>query len=108
MNYKVKVSSRFKKEAKRLTKKYPSLKDELKSLSLSLSENPFQGTHIGSDIYKLRISIASKGKGKSGGGRIIHYVQMEDEDVVLLTIYNKGERSNITKAEIEAILAEFL
>ena len=107
MSYNIQVSSQFKKEAKRLTKKYPSLKKELKEMSLSLSENPFQGVHLGSDVYKPRISIASKGKGKSGGGRVIHYVQLDDENVILLTIYNKGEKSSITKEEIEAILQEF-
>lgn len=51
MSYNIQVSSQFKKEAKRLTKKYPSLKKELKEMSLSLSENPFQGVRLGSDVY---------------------------------------------------------
>lgn len=66
MSYNIAVSENFKKEAKRLTKKYPSLKAELAALFTALEENPTLGTPLGNDIYKIRMSIASKNKGKSG------------------------------------------
>jgi hypothetical protein len=64
MNYKVETISVFDKQAKRLAKKYRSLKDELTTLVTSLSKEPMQGTSLGNGFYKIRISIGSKGKGK--------------------------------------------
>jgi mRNA-degrading endonuclease RelE of RelBE toxin-antitoxin system len=66
MNFSVIPSDKFKKEAKRLTKKYPSLKKELADLATTLTTDPEIGTPLGSNTYKIRIAIKSKGKGKSG------------------------------------------
>ena len=74
MNFSVIPSDKFKKEAKRLIRKYPSLKQELFDLSVILQVSPETGTSLGDNIYKIRIAIKSKGKGKSGGARVITYV----------------------------------
>jgi mRNA-degrading endonuclease RelE of RelBE toxin-antitoxin system len=58
MNFEIIISETFKKEAKKLLNKYPSLKNELLELSNKLQENPFLGTSIGNDIYKIRLSIS--------------------------------------------------
>ena len=108
MNYEVALSDVFKKEAKRLIKKYPSLKPELEVLGAKLSEDPFYGTPLGNDVYKIRLAIASKGKGKSGGARIISFVKVIQLKVILLSIYNKGERNSISDKEIKALLKEYL
>lgn len=71
MSYSVKSISVFEKQAKRLVKKYASLKNELFELVKELKENADQGTPIGNNCFKVRIAIASKGKGKSGGARVI-------------------------------------
>lgn len=76
MNYKVKAIPKFEKELKRLAKKHPSLKAEYFKLIKSLEEKPRQGTSLGANCFKLRIAIASKGKGKSGGARIITGVKI--------------------------------
>jgi mRNA-degrading endonuclease RelE of RelBE toxin-antitoxin system len=86
MSYKVEVSPNFKKEAKKLTKRYPSLKAELAALFIELEDNPTIGTALGDGIYKIRIAIASKNRGKSGGGRVMSFVKIMDE-VVLLFLY---------------------
>lgn len=64
MSYKVKTIDIFEKQAKKLIKKYASLKLELLHLVQDLKENPEQGTAIGKNCYKIRIAIASKTKGK--------------------------------------------
>ena len=69
MSFNVLATADFKRYSKRLIRKYRSLKDELLDLITSLEENPTQGTSIGSDCYKIRLAIKSKGKGKSGGAR---------------------------------------
>jgi mRNA-degrading endonuclease RelE of RelBE toxin-antitoxin system len=79
MSFKVEITSYFKKQAKRLLKKYPSLKGELEELIDSLEITPVRGTAIGNHCFKIRISIASKSKGKSGGGRVIICVRILPE-----------------------------
>jgi hypothetical protein len=69
MSYNVKTIAVFERQAKRLVKKYASLKKELWELSQQLSEVPEMGIPLGSNCFKVRIAIASKGKGKSGGAR---------------------------------------
>lgn len=104
MNYKVLSIVVFEKQAKRLIKKYPSLKSELFELIQGLKENPEQGTAIGKSCYKIRISIASKGKGKSGGARIITNFVVTNHTVYMLSIYDKADKENITNKELEDLL----
>lgn len=71
MSYSIELTDNFKKEAKKLQKKYPSLKSELEELGNTLAENPTTGTHLGNNVYKIRLAIKSKGKGKRGGARVM-------------------------------------
>jgi hypothetical protein len=98
----------FRKEVKRLTKKYPSLKTELAELFTELEENPTTGTPLGNDIYKIRLAIASKNKGKSGGARVLSFVKVTQTTVLLFSIYNKGEIDNITDKEIKELIKGYL
>ena len=104
MSYRVELSDNFKKEAKRLSKKYRSLKNELTGLFSELESDPTKGISLGKDIYKIRLAIASKGRGKSGGARVLTLVKVTDTMVVLFTIYNKGEKDSITDKEIQKLL----
>ncbi|WP_157493898.1 type II toxin-antitoxin system RelE/ParE family toxin [Fulvivirga imtechensis] len=85
-------------------KKYPSLRTELKELGDKLAEEPTFGTSIGNNCYKIRLAIASKGKGKSGGARVITYVYVTGETVFLLSIYDKSNKENITDKELLDLL----
>jgi hypothetical protein len=104
MSYNIVPTDNFKKEAKRLIKKYASLKSELEKLNDELEENPTLGTHLGNDIYKIRLAIASKGKGKSGGARVMSFVKVIDTTIYLFSIYNKGDKDSISDKEIQEIL----
>jgi len=97
-------SEKFKKETKRLIKKYSSLKQELANLSNILSKEPSTGTPLGNNTYKIRLAIKSKGKGKSGGSRVITYVVTENKEVYLLTIYDKSEFGSIDDKIIKSII----
>lgn len=101
MSYNVKTISVFEKQAKKLVRKYPSLKSELNSLILLLREKP----QYGKDCYKIRLSIASKGKGKSGGSRVITHFMITDETVYLLSIYDKSNKDSLTDKEINELLS---
>jgi mRNA-degrading endonuclease RelE of RelBE toxin-antitoxin system len=100
MSYKVKTIPHFDKALKRLVKKFPSLKSEYIALLDSLEVNAEQGNSLGNKCYKIRISIASKGKGKSGGARVITYVVIDNTTVYLLDIYDKSEQPSISDKEL--------
>jgi mRNA-degrading endonuclease RelE of RelBE toxin-antitoxin system len=105
MNFSVIPSEVFKKETKRLIKKFPSLKQELAGLSTTLTNDPLSGTPLGNNTYKIRLAIKSKGKGKRAGGRVITYAVTEDKEVYLLIIYDKSEFDNIDDKTIKSIIA---
>jgi mRNA-degrading endonuclease RelE of RelBE toxin-antitoxin system len=92
MNFKVLSIPPFDKQLKRLVKKYPSLKIEYEELLDILEINPETGTPLGNNCFKIRLAIASKGKGKSGGARVITNVIVIEETVYLLSIFDKSEK----------------
>jgi hypothetical protein len=104
MSYKVKTIKVFERQAKRLIKKYTSLKSEIFDLIQVLKESPELGTSIGNECFKIRLSIASKNKGKSGGARIITHFKIDEDSVFLLTIYDKSDKENITDKELKELL----
>lgn len=104
MSYNVITIHTFDKQAKCLLKKYPSLRLELGELISSLKINPEQGSSLGNNSYKIRLSIANKGKGKRGGARVITHVYIQNTTVILLTIFDKSEQSSITDKEIAHLL----
>ncbi len=104
MSYSIIATQRFDKELKRLAKKFPSLKSEYAELIENLIHNPETGTFIANNCYKIRLAISSKGKGKSGGGRVITYLYLETEIVYLLTIYDKSEKQNLKPNELKEMI----
>ena len=109
MSYNLHVSSYFAKEAKRLSKKYPSFKHDLDKFKKSLQENPLQGTELSPGIRKIRMAIKSKNKGKSGGARVITYnfiTKEMDGNIVLLLIYDKEDTSTAKVNVLKEIIKE--
>jgi mRNA-degrading endonuclease RelE of RelBE toxin-antitoxin system len=105
MSYNVLTIPPFDRQLKRLAKKYPSLKAEYAELIEILENNPTQGTALANSCYKIRLAIASKGKGKSGGARVITHVQVVENNVFLLAIYDKSEQEDISDKEIKELLS---
>lgn len=100
MNFKVKTLSVFERQAKRLMKKFPSLKKEIRNLINELREEPEKGIYIGHNCYKIRIAIDSKGRGKSGGARVITHLVFKDDTIYLLSIYDKSDLESLANKEI--------
>ena len=98
----------FARQFKRLAKKYKSLGEDYKTLKKELMENPFQGDDLGGGVRKIRMAIASKGKGKSGGARVLTLTMLVsgDADVTLLTIYDKNEIENVSDKYIRWLVSE--
>lgn len=103
MNYSISSIPLFDKQAKRLAKKYPSFKNDLAKLAKNLVTGPEQGKPLGNNFYKIRLAITSKGKGKSGGARIITYVKITATTVFFTSVYDKSEKNTITDKELEQI-----
>ena len=80
------------------------MKAELVAFGKKLAEDPTQGTSLGRSCYKIRIAIQSKGAGKRGGARFVTYVITEDEQVVLLTIYDKKDKTDLDPGELDGLL----
>ena len=81
MSYKVDTTDNFEREAKRLIKKYKSLKKEIEDLIDELEENPEKGTHIKNGVYKIRLAVKSKGKGKRAEMRVMPQFKIVKETV---------------------------
>ena len=95
MKVEIVLGDEFKRQFKRLAKKYPSLKDDFITFKKELADDPFQGSDLGNGTRKVRMAIASKGKGKSGGAI----------EITLLTIYDKGEISSVTDKYIKWLVS---
>jgi mRNA-degrading endonuclease RelE of RelBE toxin-antitoxin system len=106
MSYSIKTIPSFDKQLKKLVKKYPSFKGEFLSFVKSLYDNPQQGTSLGNQCYKIRIAIQSKGKGKSGGARIISHIIIQEDTIYLISVYDKADFENITDFEIKKLIQE--
>ena len=104
MNYEVEAIPNFRKDLKKLAKKHTSIKEDFGNLLQSLEQNPIQGTFLGNNCYKIRMAITSKGKGKSGGSRVITFVKISQKTVFLLSIYDKSEKEDISDTEIIELL----
>lgn len=94
----------FERQLKRLVRKFPSLKSEIAELVASLAKDPRQGTGIGHGCWKIRLAIASKGGGKSGGSRVITHIRVVSKRVYLLSIYDKSEKGTLTDQELKSLL----
>lgn len=98
MNFKTHITPDFLKSMKALSKRYRSFKQDFKEFSESLERNPFQGIELSPGIRKIRMAIASKGRGKSDGARIISYTIVVSEstgDIYLIDLYDKADYSTV-------------
>ncbi len=117
MKVEVVTTQRFNSALKPLLKKFPSLKKDLFELESTLLKQPRIGVPLGDDVFKIRLKITSKGKGKSGGARVITLVETvivglftekEDELVVnLMTIYDKSDTDTIPEKELKTMINSF-
>ncbi len=101
MNFNIIPTPPFEKELKQLAKKYPSIKKDMAALVDRLLEEPKTGTPLGNNCYKIRMAISSKGQGKSGGARVITFVQVIETTIFLLSIYDKADIANISDRDLK-------
>jgi mRNA-degrading endonuclease RelE of RelBE toxin-antitoxin system len=105
----VKFADKFKRNLRTLAKKYRSIRKDIQPIITQLEAGELPGDRIvGIDytILKLRVKNSDIKKGKSGGYRVIYYVKTTT-NIILITIYSKSEREDISAKEIKQVLAEF-
>lgn len=107
MSFEIIPTPEFAKEFKILAKRHRSLKKNIKEFSESLAEDPFQGDELCPGIRKIRMAITSKGRGKSGGARVITYTVVATEcngRVYLMSIYDKSDFSTVDTSVIREMV----
>jgi mRNA-degrading endonuclease RelE of RelBE toxin-antitoxin system len=107
MTYDVELTETFQRSVKTLKKKYRHVKDDLLTQIKVLEENPTAGDPIpgwNREVWKVRIASTDVKKGKSAGYRLIYFWRADQMKVYLLTAYFKGEKSDVTRSEIETLL----
>ncbi|MCE6987875.1 type II toxin-antitoxin system RelE/ParE family toxin [Dyadobacter sp. CY323] len=62
------------------------------------------GQSLGSQAYKIRWQVKSKGKGRSGGIRVITYYLSADNKLYLLSLYDKSEKESIPSKELRLLI----
>ncbi len=109
MNFEIEAIEHFRKSLKTLAKRHRSLKQDFINFTESIKKNPFQGDELSPGIRKIRMAIASKGRGKSGGARVITYTVVINENsgrVYLIDIYDKDDYSTVDIAIIQKIVKD--
>ena len=109
MSFEILTTSYFDIEAKRLAKRHRSFIEDLQDFQEELLKNPYQGTELSPGIRKIRLSIDSKGRGKSGGARVITFTYLVDEKdgvVILLLLYDKADASSIKMNVVRKIIKD--
>lgn len=108
MIVKIFASDEFSRRAKRYARKYKSFTYDFRAFIAMIKENPYQGIDLGGGKRKVRMVVASKNKGKSGGLRVITYNIVKNDDtsvdVYLITIYDKSEYSSVSDSYINQII----
>lgn len=109
MSYDIIPTPHFEREAKALAKRYKSFKSDLRELVKELSRDPKIGTELSPGVRKVRLAIVSKGKGKSGGARVITFTICSSESdgrVYLVDVYDKSDYSSVSIAILKQMIAE--
>jgi mRNA-degrading endonuclease RelE of RelBE toxin-antitoxin system len=105
---KIDKSIEFKKNIKKLEKKYRSIEEDLEPLIQQLESGETPGDRISGNkypVYKVRVKNSDNKKGQSSGYRVIYYT-ITPESILLTTIYSKSERGNISNREIEDLIEQ--
>ena len=103
----IEYADSFLKEAKQLSKKFKLLKTDLKQAVEEIETNNDLGVYLGFNLFKKRVKNSSIPTGKSGGFRVIIYQQIENK-IVLISIYSKTEKENLSDEELSEIIKQYM
>jgi hypothetical protein len=106
-NYSLFVTNLFIKEARKLKKRYPDIKESFNVLKKDLKNDPIgrSEAHLGQNCFKVRMEIKGKQAGKSYGASVIIHVKIIDKIVYLLSVYDKSDKSDLD-IELKVLLKQ--
>ena len=102
----IRFSDEFNRAFKRLKKRYHSLPNDIKSLLASLVNDPYQGVELYNGMRKIRVTFASKGKGKRGGGRVIIRLAVSDTSLTFVYMYDKSDMNNVSDEFLDQVVID--
>ena len=97
----------FKRNLRRLAKKYGHIRDHLEPIINQLARGETPGDRVkgvADPVYKTRAPNSDARKGKSGGYRIIYHLKAPRQ-IVLITLYSKSDQADVSSAAIRRIIA---
>jgi mRNA-degrading endonuclease RelE of RelBE toxin-antitoxin system len=105
----IKLTVEFQRKIRILAKKYRRIRLDLQEVLQKLQAGELVGDRlqdVGNTVLKARVKNSDAQRGKSGGYRLIYWLQ-SPATIVLLDIYSKSEQENIEIAEIQRILMNY-
>ncbi|RLA67379.1 MAG: hypothetical protein DRQ78_02710 [Epsilonproteobacteria bacterium] len=105
MSYNIETIPSFDKDVKKLRKRFPNIKNDLKELVAELKDNPTLGTYLTEGFYKIRVKNSSIPTGKSGGFRVITYF-VQNEMLYLVSMYSKNDTDTILIDRLKEIISK--
>lgn len=105
-SYKIFPTEEFLKDAKKLLKKYPNIKDDFLNLARALKKNPHPEEDLGGGFHKVRMDIADKVKGKSGCARVLVQVFDKERKIAVLRAIDKGDISTFITDAIKKMFSK--
>ncbi|MFO7663364.1 MAG: type II toxin-antitoxin system RelE/ParE family toxin [Chloroflexota bacterium] len=102
----IRFTPEFKRNLRALAKRYRHIRSDLEPVLNQLRNGEAPGDQIpgtGYTLYKVRIRNSDARRGKSGGYRIIYYIQTPT-NVVLITLYSKSDQSDVSADEVRQII----
>ena len=109
MSYRVILATSFKDSLRKLKKRYRRVKEDIKPEIAGLTESPREWPVMpgSGGVRKARVSNSDAKKGKSGGYRLLYFVEDDPKQMVyVLWIYSKSDRDDVTKREVKMLVAE--
>lgn len=100
--FQVELTDLFKRDLKKLSKKYPQIKKDLSSLLDQLEQKIFEGDELQGfpgTVYKVRVGSTDQKKGKRGGFRVIYLIVTDAQTIHLMAIYAKARQTDLTQRQ---------
>ena len=105
----IRVTPDFQKQLRKLEKRYRKIKSDIEPILMQIQMGSIVGDRlqgIDAEIFKVRVRNSDTNRGKSGGYRVIYWLELP-ECVVLLDIYSKSERDDVEVIIIQNIITAF-
>ena len=105
----VEFSQAFKRNLRTLAKRYRHVRSDVQPIVAQLQNGEVVGDQVprtGYTIFKVRVKNSDLRKGKRAGYRMIYYLKTPSK-IVLITIYAKSDRSDVSSDQVRRIVAEF-